>query len=617
MGRSLACPGYEKYSVSTESNELFSWSPSNSIQAFDDALLKYVGSPQDSNLMQIYYRCDSYTNDTSKEIASLNANILYRRSVVCAQVISGTNGLLNCYNQSQKFTGTNLENVINLKRDLNSNKPVPSNSVEENKPKTEASIPKPLCKSTCLKWANSVVDMFKNKNACGNTASTDTSQAQKSINLLCEQYPLNGENDCISGEQNELNTCGFRNIYGWCSNCEYSKKFSEQCNSVNSTLTSSFFNGDVFLNSTSSLEKSINSQKNENDKTKKEIKGQPDNNNKNDNNNTVEQTSEDDKSQNADNDGDSNNESKSPSNSKNSEKSFKTISIALGILLLLLICLISIFFVLLLRSKQRLFLKNLFSKDSEEFDRFNRFDKSEMDPLSKQIMTKNTRTSENLLNPEVDFVDMFLKSVGVPRVVLHSFFAKREDEISLKPSERVQIQIVFDDGWAVGKNLNTGKEGSFPLMCVIKNLPNQMPQSWSDLEKNKEAHNKNIGFDGVDTEDYILYNQSSEMSQQLKASSRKSSDADSKRSSNTKSSLFSLSNINKDNQMLLRNQQTIETPTMLANKNKASADPALGSISKGLNFIPTESARYANAQSAHYDEYYDISPKRPSNVVHK
>ncbi|KAJ2754126.1 hypothetical protein GGI19_002630 [Coemansia pectinata] len=91
-----------------------------------------------------------------------------------------------------------------------------------------------------------------------------------------------------------------------------------------------------------------------------------------------------------------------------------------------------------------------------------------------------------------DFVDCFITTVGKPRQVLRHFFARREDEISLQQGDIVTLQMAFDDGWVVGKNLTTGTEGTFPLMCVIENLPPSLPAQWSVLPESKSASTENL-----------------------------------------------------------------------------------------------------------------------------
>ncbi|KAF9204764.1 hypothetical protein BGZ49_004895 [Haplosporangium sp. Z 27] len=50
---------------------------------------------------------------------------------------------------------------------------------------------------------------------------------------------------------------------------------------------------------------------------------------------------------------------------------------------------------------------------------------------------------------------------------LYPYQASMADELDLTPGDIVNVQKVFDDGWAVGINMNTSKEGAFPVVCVM------------------------------------------------------------------------------------------------------------------------------------------------------
>ncbi|KAJ1890826.1 hypothetical protein LPJ66_007258, partial [Kickxella alabastrina] len=91
-----------------------------------------------------------------------------------------------------------------------------------------------------------------------------------------------------------------------------------------------------------------------------------------------------------------------------------------------------------------------------------------------------------------DFVDCFITTVGKPRQVVRHFFARRDDEISLQKGDIVTLQMAFDDGWVVGKNLTTGCEGTFPLMCVMDSLPASLPAQWSVLPESKTTSMDNV-----------------------------------------------------------------------------------------------------------------------------
>lgn len=50
---------------------------------------------------------------------------------------------------------------------------------------------------------------------------------------------------------------------------------------------------------------------------------------------------------------------------------------------------------------------------------------------------------------------------------LYPYQASMADELNLNPGDIINVQRVFDDGWAVGVNMNSGSEGAFPVVCVM------------------------------------------------------------------------------------------------------------------------------------------------------
>ncbi|KAF9301823.1 hypothetical protein BGZ74_006225 [Mortierella antarctica] len=50
---------------------------------------------------------------------------------------------------------------------------------------------------------------------------------------------------------------------------------------------------------------------------------------------------------------------------------------------------------------------------------------------------------------------------------LYPYQASMADELDLNPGDIVNVQRVFDDGWAVGVNMSSGNEGAFPVVCVM------------------------------------------------------------------------------------------------------------------------------------------------------
>ncbi|KAG9288348.1 hypothetical protein G9A89_021379 [Geosiphon pyriformis] len=59
-------------------------------------------------------------------------------------------------------------------------------------------------------------------------------------------------------------------------------------------------------------------------------------------------------------------------------------------------------------------------------------------------------------------------------IVVYPYAAQLPDELELNQNDEIIVKQAFDDGWAVGVNRNTGKEGAFPLVCVVSpNLTGQ------------------------------------------------------------------------------------------------------------------------------------------------
>ncbi|CAG8468945.1 45595_t:CDS:2 [Gigaspora margarita] len=63
--------------------------------------------------------------------------------------------------------------------------------------------------------------------------------------------------------------------------------------------------------------------------------------------------------------------------------------------------------------------------------------------------------------------------------VIFPYDATLPDELSISPNDVIEIAQKFDDGWAVGVNRNTRKEGAFPMVCVSSsgNTNNNRDQS--------------------------------------------------------------------------------------------------------------------------------------------
>jgi hypothetical protein len=69
------------------------------------------------------------------------------------------------------------------------------------------------------------------------------------------------------------------------------------------------------------------------------------------------------------------------------------------------------------------------------------------------------------------------------------------DEIDLEIGDRVRIIQKFDDGWALGLNLNTDKEGAFPFQCVEPRFSGQRNDSPKRFSSTYIPNNNNIRYE--------------------------------------------------------------------------------------------------------------------------
>ncbi|KAJ3198876.1 hypothetical protein HDU82_000911 [Entophlyctis luteolus] len=53
------------------------------------------------------------------------------------------------------------------------------------------------------------------------------------------------------------------------------------------------------------------------------------------------------------------------------------------------------------------------------------------------------------------------------RIVMYDFVPEMTDEVRLNVGDQVQLFQEFDDGWAIGKNMNSSREGILPLDCLM------------------------------------------------------------------------------------------------------------------------------------------------------
>lgn len=50
--------------------------------------------------------------------------------------------------------------------------------------------------------------------------------------------------------------------------------------------------------------------------------------------------------------------------------------------------------------------------------------------------------------------------------VIYNYVPNLSDEVYLYVGDKIIVKCKFDDGWAIGYNMSTKQEGSFPMACV-------------------------------------------------------------------------------------------------------------------------------------------------------
>ncbi|KAI8622359.1 hypothetical protein BC830DRAFT_671930 [Chytriomyces sp. MP71] len=90
----------------------------------------------------------------------------------------------------------------------------------------------------------------------------------------------------------------------------------------------------------------------------------------------------------------------------------------------------------------------------------------------KQQMSHNSVYSTFTENQRTS---VMISSTGKPYTVVEHFLPERDDELELYVGERVTLVQPYDDGWGFGININTNREGVFPLYCLDEFSPKSGP----------------------------------------------------------------------------------------------------------------------------------------------
>ncbi|KAJ1723958.1 hypothetical protein LPJ53_001714 [Coemansia erecta] len=434
LKQSQGCPGFAGEYISTNATSRFSWYPKDDINAFDKALNDYVNGQSNLEEFQSVFRCPGlddlggFNTDHGKSV------IRYHRSMVCADLLFSDENINDCYGSDSR--NHRRRDVDEDNAGLELAKVVASSSIGVRPP-----MPKPLCRTTCNTWVDSLHAIISNTTLCQASKGNNRESSLESLRTKCHTDVYNGTpGNCVDGNDNELRTCGYQRVEDWCKYCRYAVDYQDTCESIGVRVG-------------------------------KDADGPADGP-------SVDSPSDDDEGDVTADDHNDTNKNLVAALEKQSrqERLFRIVaivlSVAVGIFLLFLVIAIATGHGIGNGEARR----KLFP---------NRGD-------SVLTLGSGGSNGEEASEKTVDFVDCFIANAGKPRQVVRHFFARREDEISLQQGDIVTLQMAFDDGWVVGKNLTTGGEGTFPLMCVMESVPATVPAQWSVLPESKATSSENI-----------------------------------------------------------------------------------------------------------------------------
>ncbi|KAJ2780924.1 hypothetical protein H4R18_003171 [Coemansia javaensis] len=439
---SQGCPGFANEFISTNATSRFSWYPKDDIAAFDKALSDYVVGRANLDEFQSVFRCPGLDDLGGFSSDHGPAVIRYHRSMVCADVIFSSNNIAECYGDNAgKHRRRDGGGSRHRRRDngSSSNNKSPELQLAEILASTtvdvRASAPKPLCRSTCEAWIGSLRTIASNTTLCQPNRGINREASLDSLRAKCDMAMYNGApGHCVDGEANELKTCalGYQRVEDWCKYCDYARDYVDACASVGVRVGEGSGSGseDGSPNDGGSVSSG--------DRLLAEL-----------------------------------------SRRRRQERAFRIAAVVLGIAAGT--CLAALLALLAVGRRRRRRAGTAAGRPRNESSH------SGMDDST--LLQGGANGHED---KAADFLDCFVAVVGKSRTVLHPFFARREDEISLQSGDTVTVQMAFDDGWVVGKNLTSGLEGTFPLMCIMENLPPSLPAHWSVLPEVKNASIENL-----------------------------------------------------------------------------------------------------------------------------
>ncbi|KAJ2333672.1 hypothetical protein GGI00_002217 [Coemansia sp. RSA 2681] len=441
LSHSQGCPGFSHEFISINATSRFSWYPKDDIAAFDKALNEYVSGQASLDEFQAVFRCSGLDSLGGFSTDHGTSIVRYHRSMICADILFSEDNISDCYSGSNR----RRREIRDDEPEMQLAKVVAASTLE-----VRPAAPMSLCLSTCNAWIDSLRTIVANTTLCQTDKGINRNSSLDSLHTKCELTMYSGaQGHCVDGADNEPKTCGYQRVEDWCKYCKHAVNYADTCASVG-----------VLVDKTASGSASDSSSNDDASDTRVPVLSTPTSDHQPNSKLVAELQQQ-----------------------TRQERLFRIVAIVLSVVVG--VCLVALLVIIgLSRSDAGLSLAHI--------GRGAGGDGSNTDTGGDNTVLYLGTGRQEKGEKAADFVDCFITTVGKPRQVLRHFFARRDDEISLQQGDIVTLQMAFDDGWVVGKNLTTGAEGTFPLMCVIENLPPSLPAQWSVLPESKSASTENI-----------------------------------------------------------------------------------------------------------------------------
>ncbi|PWA02650.1 hypothetical protein BB558_001189, partial [Smittium angustum] len=118
---------------------------------------------------------------------------------------------------------------------------------------------------------------------------------------------------------------------------------------------------------------------------------------------------------------------------------------------------------------------SFFSSSKTENDIENQQETSNHEQIHEESMTnidtttkaQNINIQKSKLDCEHVKIESILLELKKVRKATQNYNSKLDDEISLYVGDSVRVYLLYDDGWALGKNISNETEGMFPFICLL------------------------------------------------------------------------------------------------------------------------------------------------------